>query len=131
MLLKKYFVVFLFLLLSLGYSILTDVLVGQPWDTVLKNFNYAMVTTTQKITVCGLALSLVVPDLYHAFKTKKEKKSAHNSGSGSDSDSDSDSGYGSGSSSGTDANSNASSDPAPGPSSGSYGQSRPTAGTRE
>ncbi len=129
MLLKKYLVVFLFFSLGLGYSIFTDVLLGQPWDTVLKNFDYAMVTLTQKIAVLALVLSLVVPDLYHAFKTKKEKKSAHNADS--DSGSDSRSGSGSDVGSRTAGNPNASSDPAPGSSSGSYGQSRPTAGTRE
>lgn len=76
MLIKKYLVTVLFLLLGLVYAIFMDVLLGQPWDTFLKNFNLGTVGITPKLTLAALIMFLVVPDLYRIFMNKEKRNAS-------------------------------------------------------
>lgn len=93
MLIKKYLVTLIFLSLGLVYAIFVDVLLGQPWYTFWKNFNYGMVTLTQKLTLATLIIFMIVPDLHRKFMSKRsshahaDHSSDFNSNTGSNSDS--------------------------------------------
>lgn len=85
MLIKKYLVTLLFLLLGLVYAIIVDVLLGQPWDTFLRNFNYGMVTLTQKLTLAVLLIFIIAPDIHFKLKNKRGGHARNDAGSNWDS----------------------------------------------
>lgn len=74
--LKKHLIFLLFLTLCTAYVVFVDILVGQNWDNFLQNLNYAMISPTQKITMVGLFIPLLLSDLVRWRKRRNNRPNA-------------------------------------------------------
>lgn len=75
MLLKKYTIMLLTAVLCLTITVLTDILFGFPWYNFIINWRFTLFSPVERITVILLLALLVIPDLYHSIRKRKQETS--------------------------------------------------------
>ncbi|RUT33366.1 hypothetical protein EJP77_06875 [Paenibacillus zeisoli] len=73
--LRKYAVVAVMWVLSLGMMLLMDMIVGQHWQDTLSNVKYQLITGAEKLIAVLLLAGWLVPDLIKVIMNMRKKRS--------------------------------------------------------
>ncbi|MNH75903.1 hypothetical protein D3C87_576380 [compost metagenome] len=74
--LRKYAVVAMMYVLSMGMMLLMDIISGQRWQDTLSNMKYQLVAGSEQLMIVVLIAGWLVPDLIKVIVNMRKKRSS-------------------------------------------------------
>ncbi|USB32942.1 hypothetical protein [Paenibacillus sp. YPG26] len=72
--LKRYAVIAMLSVLSLGMMLLMDFITGQQWQNTLYNIRYQLLAGSEQLMIAALFAGWLVPDLIKVIAKRRKKR---------------------------------------------------------